>query len=179
VCSTPVAPSALPPVKAALPLFNRSRALTLPEVENIIERFVSTASVLLKAGFAGTSSFMITSFQRHVHNISYSCILSGVEIHAAHGYLLSQFLSPLTNHRTDQYGGSAENRRRLLQEIVARIRESVGPSFGIAVKLNSADFQRGGFTMEESFDVVRMLCDLNIDLLEISGGIMQHHQITL
>lgn len=94
----------------------------------------------------------------------------GVQVHAAHGYLLSQFLSPLTNRRTDRYGGCSENRRRLLRDIITTIRRREGTSFAISVKINSADFQKGGFSKEESFDVVRMLCDLKVDLIEVSGG---------
>ncbi|MCA9609742.1 MAG: hypothetical protein KC619_29290, partial [Myxococcales bacterium] len=91
-------------------------------------------------------------------------------IHAAHGYLVSQFLSPKTNRRTDRWGGDLEGRTRFLLEIVRAIRARVGDGFPIAVKLNSADFQRGGFTEEESAAVVRALEAEGIDLLEISGG---------
>ncbi|MEZ5696338.1 MAG: hypothetical protein R3E18_07830 [Sphingomonadaceae bacterium] len=91
-------------------------------------------------------------------------------MHGAHGYLISQFLSPRVNLRTDDYGGSLENRARFLLEIVAAIREAVGPGFPISVKLNSADFQKGGFAFEDSLQVVKWLEDASVDLIEISGG---------
>src|SRR5207244_3729875 len=111
-----------------------------------IERFATAAVVCETAGF------------------------DGVQIHAAHGYLVTQFLSPLTNLRDDEWGGDAPRRRRFLIEIVRRVRQRVSPGFAVGVKLNSADFQRGGFTEEESRDVVAALADEQIDLIEISGG---------
>jgi 2,4-dienoyl-CoA reductase-like NADH-dependent reductase (Old Yellow Enzyme family) len=93
-----------------------------------------------------------------------------VEIHAAHGYLLSQFLSPLSNKRSDRRGGSLENRAPLLRNIIEAGRAQVRPEFGVAVKLNSADFQRGGFDTADARGVLEMLSDLPVDLLEISGG---------
>ena len=95
---------------------------------------------------------------------------SGVQIHAAHGYLLSQFLSPISNKRQDPWGGSIENRARLLIDIVKAVRSVVSPRFVVAVKLNSADFQRGGFSADEARRVVEMLNGLNVDLVELSGG---------
>ena len=95
---------------------------------------------------------------------------TGVEIHAAHGYLLSQFLSPLTNQRTDEWGGALENRARLLLEIVKAVRAVVSADFAVAVKLNSADFQRGGFTADDGKRVVGWLNDLGVDMVELSGG---------
>lgn len=95
---------------------------------------------------------------------------TGVQVHAAHGYLVSQFLSPLANRRTDQYGGSLENRARLLLDIVAAIRAAVGPAFPISVKLNSADFQKGGFAFDDSLQVAAWLEAASVDLIEISGG---------
>ena len=94
----------------------------------------------------------------------------GVQIHAAHGYLFNQFLSPLVNRRTDRWGGSLENRMRLLVETVREIRAATSARFLIAVKLNSADFQRGGFDSDDSLTVARALEKEGIDLLEISGG---------
>jgi 2,4-dienoyl-CoA reductase-like NADH-dependent reductase (Old Yellow Enzyme family) len=93
-----------------------------------------------------------------------------VQIHAAHGYLLSQFLSPRSNQREDQYGGDLANRARMLLAVVDAIRGAVGPDFPVAVKLNSADFQKGGFAFEESLQVAQWLQDHGIDLIEISGG---------
>ena len=112
----------------------------------MVERFARTAAIAEAAGF------------------------DGVQIHAAHGYLISQFLSPLTNRREDEWGGDAERRRRFLIEVVRAVRAAVGSTFAVTVKLNSADFQRGGFTEEESMDVVSALDTEDIDVLEISGG---------
>ncbi len=147
VNAEPVAPSAVPvEIKGAKGLFATPRALTHEEILDIIQRFATTARVLEQAGF------------------------DGVQIHGAHGYLISQFLSPLVNKRTDDWGGSLENRARLLMEVVRAIRSSVGKSFAVSVKLNSADFQRGGFSSDDAREVVRLLNAEGIDLLEISGG---------
>jgi 2,4-dienoyl-CoA reductase-like NADH-dependent reductase (Old Yellow Enzyme family) len=140
-----VAPSAVA-MKGVGGLFSRPRALEEGEIEAIVDRFAETARIAKLAGFAG------------------------VQIHAAHGYLISQFLSPLANLREDAWGGDAERRMRFLLEIVRATRAAVGPSFPIAVKLNSADFQRGGFGEDESMAVVEALAKEGIDLLEISGG---------
>jgi 2,4-dienoyl-CoA reductase-like NADH-dependent reductase (Old Yellow Enzyme family) len=93
-----------------------------------------------------------------------------VQIHAAHGYLISQFLSPLTNRRTDAWGGELHNRARLLLDVVKAVRAAVSPGFSVAVKLNSADFQKGGFEASDATQVVRWLNDLPVDLVELSGG---------
>jgi 2,4-dienoyl-CoA reductase-like NADH-dependent reductase (Old Yellow Enzyme family) len=98
------------------------------------------------------------------------CGFTGVQVHSAHGYLLSQFLSGLSNQRKDAWGGSLQNRARALLETVRSVRKAVGPDFPISVKLNSADFQKGGFTNDECLDVVRWLGQEKIDLLEITGG---------
>jgi len=140
----PVAPSAVQ-VKLG-GLFNTPRALEDAEIEQLIAQFGNAARIAKQAGFAG------------------------VQIHGAHGYLASQFLSPRTNQRTDRWGGSLENRARFLLAIVAAVREAVGPAFPIGVKLNSADFQRGGFTIDEAMQVARWLDAAGIDLLEVSGG---------
>ena len=116
------------------------------KINDIIKRFVTAARLAELAGF------------------------DGVEIHAAHGYLINQFLSPLTNQRTDQWGGDLAHRARLLLEIVKQTKAAVSPSFAVAVKLNSADFQRGGFSNDDARQVVKWLNELNIDLLELSGG---------
>lgn len=126
--------------------FSVPRAMTAADIAEVERRFVETARLAERAGF------------------------SGVEIHAAHGYLLSQFLSPLSNRREDRWGGSLENRARLLLDIVRGVRAAVAPGFAIAVKLNSADFQRGGFSPEDAKAVVAMLNPLGIDLVELSGG---------
>lgn len=126
--------------------FGKPRAASLDDIQDVIQRFATTASILKKAGF------------------------DGVEIHGAHGYFISQFLSPVTNQRSDQYGGSLENRARLLLEVIASVRAAVGDQFPIGLKLNSSDFQKGGFTLAECVQVVQWLNDAGIDLLEISGG---------
>ncbi|MCG6162174.1 hypothetical protein [Leptospira bandrabouensis] len=149
ISETPVAPSA---VKVHIPgrmfakVFGTPRALTEDEIKKIIDRFIQAAVIAEKAGF------------------------DGVEVHAAHGYLINQFLSPLTNLREDQWGGSLENRARILLEIVNGIRASTRKEFGVGVKLNSADFQGGGFAEENAIQVIEMLNQCNLDLLEISGG---------
>ncbi|MEL7250027.1 MAG: NADH:flavin oxidoreductase/NADH oxidase family protein [Bacteroidota bacterium] len=140
----PKAPSAVQLQK--LGLFGRPVAMTQADIEQVIAGFVRAAKLAQDAGFGG------------------------VQIHAAHGYLLSQFLSPNTNFRDDKWGGSLENRSCLLLTIIKQMREVVGANFPISVKLNSADFQRGGFSEEDSLEVVQMLDKAGIDLMEISGG---------
>jgi 2,4-dienoyl-CoA reductase-like NADH-dependent reductase (Old Yellow Enzyme family) len=145
VVRQPVAPSPVS-LRGYGGLFARPRALTGSEIEALVRRFAGAAAVARDAGFAG------------------------VQVHAAHGYLLSQFLSPLTNQRDDEWGGTLAGRMRFLLEIVRAIRAAVGPDFAVGVKLNSADFQRGGFTVEESMQVAQALDSAGIDLLEVSGG---------
>lgn len=99
---------------------------------------------------------------------------TGVQVHGAHGYLCSQFLSPRTNLRRDQWGGSLSNRARFLREVVRAVRREVGPSYPVSVKLNSSDFQKGGFSYEDSCQVAAWLVEDGIDLLEISGGTYEH-----
>ncbi|MBS0255142.1 MAG: NADH:flavin oxidoreductase/NADH oxidase family protein [Proteobacteria bacterium] len=141
----PKAPSA---VQVGLPggRFGMPVPLTGDEIVDLIGRFANAAAAAKEAGF------------------------TGVQIHGAHGYLISQFLSPRTNQRDDQWGGSLENRARFLLETVGAVRAAVGPSFPVSVKLNSADFQRGGFAFEDSLTVARWLEKAGVDLLEISGG---------
>ncbi|MFC8898318.1 NADH:flavin oxidoreductase/NADH oxidase family protein [Streptomyces cinereoruber] len=126
--------------------FGKPTAMTAQQIEETVARYAVTAQRAEKAGF------------------------DGVEVHAAHGYLLSQFLSPLVNKRTDQWGGSLENRARMLLDIVRAVRAAVSPSFAVAVKLNSADFQRGGFDADDARQVIAMLEPLGVDLVELSGG---------
>ena len=142
---TPLAPSA---VEIGLPggQFGKPKAMTSDEIVEVVHRFAMAARTCKEAGF------------------------TGVQIHAAHGYLISSFLSPKTNLRTDQYGGSLDNRASVLMSIVAATRKAVGPDFAISVKLNSADFQKGGFTAEDSGLVALKLERAGVDLLEISGG---------
>lgn len=142
----PVAPSAIPLKKPLDRLFNTPRALSEKEILDLIARFAFAAKVCKESGF------------------------SGVQIHGAHGYLVSQFLSPTHNQRNDQWGGSLENRMRFVKEVYLAIREAVGDAFPIGIKLNSADFQKGGFTQEDSMEVVKHLSELGMDLIEISGG---------
>ena len=127
-------------------MFAKPKAMTEDDIQDVIKRFATSARLAEQAGF------------------------TGVQIHGAHGYLLSQFLSPLSNHRTDRWGGSLENRARLLLEVIRAVRANVSPSFCVSVKLNSADFQRGGFDETDARAVVEMLNTLPIDLLELSGG---------
>ncbi|MCF4978560.1 2,4-dienoyl-CoA reductase [Pseudomonas gessardii] len=127
-------------------IFAKPWAMSEDAIQNVITRFATSARLAEKAGF------------------------SGVQIHAAHGYLISQFLSPLSNLRDDHWGGSLENRARLLVDVVKAVRAVVSPGFCVAVKLNSADFQHGGFGANDAQDVVAMLNTLPIDLLELSGG---------
>ena len=141
----PKAPSA---VKLGLPggQFGEPVPLTKSEIKTIVRGFGVCAAACKEAGF------------------------TGVQIHSAHGYLLSQFLSPRSNLRTDEYGGDLTNRARALLEVVASVRAAVGPDFPVAVKLNSADFQKGGFAFEDSLQVVQWLEQASVDLIEISGG---------
>tara|TARA_B110000027_G_scaffold122275_1_gene137109 strand:- start:1339 stop:2622 length:1284 start_codon:yes stop_codon:yes gene_type:complete len=127
-------------------MFAQPRAMTEEEIEVLIQRFTATSKQAELAGF------------------------TGVQVHAAHGYLISQFLSPLTNLRSDQWGGDINNRSRVLIEIVKRIRQSVKPEFCISVKLNSADFQKGGFELNDAKAVIQLLNELDVDLVELSGG---------
>lgn len=127
-------------------LFAPVRRLETGEIEAIITRFADTAEMAQEAGF------------------------DGVQIHGAHGYLVSQFLSPLTNKRDDEWGGSLENRARFLLRIVEAVRQRVKLSFGVGLKLNSADFQRGGFAFEDARQVVQWLNGYGLDFVELSGG---------
>ncbi len=142
---TPVAPSEVA-LQGMDGFINPPRALTEPEIDALIQQFATTAKIAEKAGF------------------------SGVQIHAAHGYLISQFLSPHHNRRQDKWGGSLENRMRFLVEIYHAIRAVVQPDFLVGLKLNSADFQKGGFDETDSLQVVQKMAELGIDFIEISGG---------
>lgn len=141
-----VAPSAVPLGNGLNKLFSTPRALTTSEVEELVQKFVTSAKVAKEAGF------------------------SGVQIHAAHGYLISQFLSPHDNRRTDKYGGSLENRMRFLKEIYLGMREELGKDFTIGIKINSTDFKEDGLTEEDSLKTIIKLANLGLDFVEISGG---------
>ncbi|MEO1555436.1 MAG: NADH:flavin oxidoreductase/NADH oxidase family protein [Pseudomonadota bacterium] len=138
--STPKGPSALD-----LPGLTCG-ALTLDEIHALPAEFARTASLAKELGFAG------------------------VEVHAAHGFLLSQFLSPLFNNRVDAYGGSLQNRMRLLLEVIQAVREAVGVAYPVAIKLNATDQLEGGFAEEESLEVIAAIDKTSIDLVDISGG---------
>ncbi|CAN7334445.1 NADH:flavin oxidoreductase/NADH oxidase family protein [Duganella sp. LjRoot269] len=127
-------------------LFAQPVEMSTAQIEEVIARFAATAHAAEQAGF------------------------NGVQIHAAHGYLISQFLSPLTNRRTDDWGGSLANRARLLLAVVSAVRSRVSAGFSVSVKLNSADFQRGGFSEDDAKQVVLLLNELPVDLIELSGG---------
>jgi len=148
-CPDPVAPSAVP---LTMQRWTQKppRALTEPEIEDIVGRFGNAARVVKDAGF------------------------HGVQLHGAHGYLISEFLSPIVNLRTDKWGGSLENRARFLFEVLRKVRAAVGPNFPVGLKLNSADFQKGGFSHSESLQVVEWLNNEGLDLLEITGGTYEH-----
>ena len=94
----------------------------------------------------------------------------GVELHAAHGYLLSQFLNPLLNKRVDEYGGSVENRARIITESVTAIRNEVGADYPLLVKLNSSDGVEGGLTERDSIEAARLLAESGVDAIEVSGA---------
>lgn len=141
-----VAPSAVPLGNGLNKLFSTPRALTTSEVEELVQKFVTSAKITKEAGF------------------------SGVQIHAAHGYLISQFLSPHDNRRTDKYGGSLENRMRFLKEIYLGMRVELGKNFTIGIKINSTDFKEDGLTEEDSLKTIIELANLGLDFVEISGG---------
>ena len=140
------APSAVPMKPDFEAYFPPPQPLTGEQITGIIERFATAAAVAQQAGF------------------------DGVQVHGAHGYLVNQFLSPLTNQRTDEWGGTPEKRRRFPLEIVRAIRARTGADFPVAIKINSADFQRGGFTEEESMAAIDALVEAGIEFVEVSGG---------
>lgn len=142
----PVAPSAIALGNGLENTFAKPRALEIAEIDNIIRKFAHAARLAKASGF------------------------DGVQIHGAHGYLVSQFLSPHHNQRKDEWGGSLENRMRFVLEVYKAIREEVGDKFPVGIKLNSADYSKGGFSHEDSVRVVSALSEAGIDLIEISGG---------
>jgi 2,4-dienoyl-CoA reductase-like NADH-dependent reductase (Old Yellow Enzyme family) len=141
-----VSPSPIPFRADMQAFFATPREVTPAEIEGIIARFGRAAAVARKAGF------------------------DGVQIHGAHGYLVNQFLSPHHNQRTDDWGGTPDKRRRFVLAVLAEIRRQVGRDYPVGIKLNSADFQRGGFTEEESLDTLRALASAGLELIDISGG---------
>jgi 2,4-dienoyl-CoA reductase-like NADH-dependent reductase (Old Yellow Enzyme family) len=141
-------PKSASDVKLGVPggQFAKPTPLSPGEIAALVERFATAALVAKECGF------------------------SGVQIHAAHGYLISQFLSPAANHRNDEWGGSLGNRARFLRSVVAAVRDTTGSDFAISVKLNSSDFQKGGFGPDDARQVVKWLAEDGVDLVEISGG---------
>lgn len=150
----PVAPSAISLGGGLEKAFNTPRALTETEIQEIIGKFASSARMAQNAGF------------------------DGVQIHGAHGYLVSQFLSSRHNQRDDQWGGSLENRMRFVVEVYKAMRAKTGDDFPIGIKMNSADYMKGGFTPEESMQVIQKLGEIGIDLIEISGGTYESPSMT-
>lgn len=153
--TSPLAPSSvdIDVMRGAGFSFATPREMTEEQIQQAIEQFAFAARKVREAGF------------------------TGVSLHAAHGYLISQFLSPLANKRTDRWGGSLENRSRFLLEVLAAVRAAVGPHFPVAIKLNSSDFQKGGFTNAECIELVKTLNDSTLDLLELSGGSLEQPKI--
>jgi len=141
-----VATASAVPLTIGGPLFKPPRALTDPEIRQIIAQFTSAARIAAEAGFAG------------------------VQIHAAHGYLLSQFLSPLVNQRTDQWGGSVQNRMRMLIEVLRAVKSLTPEAFLLTVKMNVSDFQSGGFDADDALIVAQALENEGVHLIEFSGG---------
>jgi len=138
----PLAPSAVyEPVYKVMP-----RELTQAEIEAVIQAFIAAAKRAREASF------------------------DGVQLHCAHGYLLSSFLSPYTNRRQDQWGGSLENRARIILEILRGIKKETGHDFPVIAKLNSSDYLPGGFEVEEAIEVARMLEAEGLEAIEVSGG---------
>lgn len=143
VNDAPVGPSETP---IDNPLFVPPRALSEAEIWDVVDRFAKLAYRCERAGF------------------------SGVQLHGAHGYLISQFLSPTINQRTDGWGGSFDKRLRFVREVYREVRARTGEGFSVAIKINSSDFQRGGFGPDDSVRVAAALDEMGVDLIEISGG---------
>ena len=123
------------------------KEMTIKDIDGMVQAFRQSARRAKEAGF------------------------DGIQIHSAHGFLLSQFLSPVFNHRTDEYGGTLENRARALMQVFQAIRETVGPDYPVLVKLNSQDFAENGLELEDSIQVGVMLAERGIDAVELSGGL--------
>jgi len=147
-CSTETVEEAIAPSAVDKPYASRpAREMTSQEIETIIQAYAHAARRVQQAGF------------------------DGVQIHAAHGYLVGQFLSPLINHRSDEWGGGITERMRFLKEISKAVRDQVGSDYPVLIKLGMMDGIEGGLTPEESLQVVAALVDMGIDGLEISGGL--------
>lgn len=141
-----VAPSAL-----AYGELNPPRALEHDEIISIIDAFVRSAQLAVQAGF------------------------QAIEIHAAHGYLLNQFLDPLSNHRSDEYGGSLENRERLVLQVCKAVRQAIGPDVALLVRISAVDWTPGGWSIDDSVHLCTQLKALGVDLIDVStGGVVAH-----
>ncbi len=139
----PIAPSSLKGVGK-----NPRHAMSKEDISQVVRAFGQAAGRAKEAGF------------------------DAVQIHAAHGYLLSQFLSPFYNHRDDEYGGAVENRARIILEILSSIRKIVGPDYPVLIKMNCADFIDNGLVLEDSLKVAVLLEENGIDAIEVSGGVL-------
>lgn len=126
-------------------MFGTPREMSLQDIEHVIAQFAEAAKLCAEAGFAG------------------------VQIHAAHGYLLSQFLTARSNQRTDDYGGSARHRARIVVEVIQAVRNAVPAGFCVAIKLNSADHQNEG-DLEDCLEQLQLITEAGVDFVEISGG---------
>ena len=141
-----VAPSTL-----AYGELNPPRALEHDEIISIIDAFVRSAQLAVQAGF------------------------QAIEIHAAHGYLLNQFLDPLSNHRSDEYGGSLENRERLVLQVCKAVRQAIGPDVALLVRISAVDWTPGGWSIDDSVHLCTQLKALGVDLIDVStGGVVAH-----
>jgi 2,4-dienoyl-CoA reductase-like NADH-dependent reductase (Old Yellow Enzyme family) len=140
----PVAPSRLEASETGA----ETRALSGDGIEELIDAYGQTARRAREAGY------------------------DAVQIHGAHGYMVCQFLSPLTNRRTDQWGGAIENRMRFVLEVYKKCREAAGDDYPVMIKLNCADFLDDGFTLDEGCQVAKALSDAGVDSIEVSGGVV-------
>jgi 2,4-dienoyl-CoA reductase-like NADH-dependent reductase (Old Yellow Enzyme family) len=148
----PVAPSAI----AFAPDYPNPRAMTLAEVQAVPRDFAAAARRAVKAGFRV------------------------IEIHGAHGYLLHEFLSPLCNERTDEYGGAFENRTRLIREVAAAVRSEIGEELALFVRISATDWAEGGWDVDQSVRLAQALKTLGVDLVDVSsGGAVAHQQIAV
>ena len=138
----PVAPSAIP-FRHGDPA---PHALTIEEIDGVVEQFVRAAGFAIDAGFRV------------------------IELHAAHGYLIHEFLSPLTNERTDEYGGSLENRMRLALRITHSVRDGMPDQLPLFVRISASDWMEGGWTLHDSIEFSKRLRDLGVDLIDCSSG---------
>ena len=147
----PVAPSALIlPVEPRIGDGTIPKEMDFKEIKQVIHDFSAAARRAKEAGY------------------------DGVEIHSAHGYLLNQFYSPLTNHRTDEYGGSLQNRLRIHREVIRAVRRAVGNDYPISIRLGGCDYTEGGSTIEDSVIAGKLFAQEGVDVLNISGGMCRY-----